>query len=447
MKILKETLENGYIRMFPSDWRYSAAIVGLVRFFDAMDIKYEIDDDFMEYKLDDVIGEETQKKYLLFAEKFFAEGMHHKLIEELLSNDVLSNEQEKLVNEKLKANSVCKKIFEDIKYSTENSNEILKTINENRYELIRETYRNGKSMYAKFINTGKLFSDQEKISRLLGYYVDLGKKSKSAAYYWNFNTFIASDEPEFDFIPFAFSKSREGFFINNNYSIAELLRANDKLQEGLDDADEEGLKRPREVLFKTTGKSAAFIDYDVEVIIKKQEEDYFKTLYIRSSAIEIFKNIKEDYYKTITYPCKCDSEYIPVEEIVTNSIINKIYLDFLIEKLLKDKNNHDYLISRLIIINNLIYGGSGMDDKLDRARKTAYMVKQSIESNKVTAYRQKLISAVVFKDYDRFCEILLQLASYSGVVFNFAYDLFDDFEGNKNVAYAFVNGLNERQED
>lgn len=83
-----------------------------------------------------------------------------------------------------------------------------------------------------------------------------------------------------------------------------------------------------------------------------------------------------------------------------------------------------------------------MDEKLQKAKDTAWVVVKNLESNKLNSYKQKLIAVLTFKDYDRFCEILLQLSAYSGVVFNFAYDLFDDFAGNKNIAYAFVNGLN-----
>ena len=47
----------------------------------------------------------------------------------------------------------------------------------------------------------------------------------------------------------------------------------------------------------------------------------------------------------------------------------------------------------------------------------------------------------MFKDYDRYCQVLLQLSNYSGVAFDFVYDLFEDFEKNKDVAYTFINAL------
>jgi len=70
-----------------------------------------------------------------------------------------------------------------------------------------------------------------------------------------------------------------------------------------------------------------------------------------------------------------------------------------------------------------------------------------IPENKISSYRQKLISSIIFKDYDRVCQILLQLSNYSAVEFNFVYDLFEDFEENKDVIYTFVNALNKNQNE
>ena len=48
---------------------------------------------------------------------------------------------------------------------------------------------------------------------------------------------------------------------------------------------------------------------------------------------------------------------------------------------------------------------------------------------------------MTFEDYDRFCDILLNLSNYADEPFDFAYDLFEDFEKNMDIAYAFVNAL------
>ena len=82
-----------------------------------------------------------------------------------------------------------------------------------------------------------------------------------------------------------------------------------------------------------------------------------------------------------------------------------------------------------------------MNQKMIGAFAAAKSVNKALETNKINSYKQKLISSITFKNYDRFCEILLQLSSYSGIVFNFSYDLFDDFEENKNLAYTFINAL------
>ena len=81
-----------------------------------------------------------------------------------------------------------------------------------------------KSLYSNFANENLLFSDNNKVCRLVNYCADMGKKGKSLGYYWDNNTFEFKDEKIFDFIPFAFSKSYDTFFINNNVSIKELQK-------------------------------------------------------------------------------------------------------------------------------------------------------------------------------------------------------------------------------
>ena len=86
---------------------------------------------------------------------------------------------------------------------------------------------------------------------------------------------------------------------------------------------------------------------------------------------------------------------------------------------------------------------------MNKSMKSAYACAKAVvevlvknkQENKLASYRQKLISAVVFKDYDRYCKVLLQLSNYTGVTFDFAYNLFEDFEENKDVAYSFINAL------
>lgn len=458
-------------RMWPSDWRYSAAIVGLIRFFEFCNIDYRCGnteeqdkEDYIEYCSTDIQGENFKKQYLKFAESYFEEYMIHRKIEKILEKEELSEKEIEEVNKNMVAKSVCKSVFGKLKYSPESKELILKLIEENRDKLIQEIYQNPKEKdtYGKFANTEKLFHGEEKVSRLIGYYVDLPKKGKSMSYNWNYDTYMANDIQEFDFIPFAFTKTRDSYFINNNSSIANLCKTNDKLQELLDEKNDNGLDRkPESIMFIAMQNSAPLLDYDVEIICKskdnkskdnksKDNNKYYNTLYLRKGAVEIFRRLESTFKgkniaDIIEKPCKLEKEYLPIQKLVIDSIINNIYLDSVIERILKDKEgiNKSFLVSTLIKINQLIYGGENMDIKSYKARKTAEEVSKRLESNKIKSYKQKLISAISFRDYDRFSEILLQFAAYAEVPFDFAYDLFDDFEANKNVAYAFVNGLND----
>ncbi|OOM13474.1 type I CRISPR-associated protein Cas8a1/Csx8 [Clostridium saccharobutylicum] len=443
---MKGTIENEKFdtKMETSDWRYSASIVGIIKYFNYLVERgyeveselYKIDDDVISYNSKAI----TEERYLLFVEHYFESAMHHKVIEQILANDEFIDEQIKLVNDKLKANTIMKKVFGDFKFSSENKEIILEKIKENRLLLIKETYRNGDSLYKNFTNTNSLFKESGSVCRIQNYNIDTGRKSKSISYNWDFKTYIFEDEKEFDFIPFAFSKSYESFFINNNYSIKQLFNTNNLISNS---------DNPRSTLFCDLKNSADFIDFDVEVITKSRDKDYFETLYIRKDAIRIFDNIKN--YNAIKIKYRVNENYNRyLEKEVTDSILNNIKIDNLIEMLLKPKQdtskykypNYSYNIKTLIEINTLIYGGDKMDKQMKSAYSSAKRVMAEIPENKVDSYKQKLISAITFKDYERFCEILLQLSSYSGVIFDFAYDLFEDFEENKNIAYTFINALN-----
>lgn len=420
-------------RLEASDWRYSASIVGLIKYFNYFNIDYsgyDNDVDVIEYNQDDL----KLELYLQFVEKYFEEDMHHRIVEDLLEVDELSEEQIKLLNGKLSANSIMKKVFSTVKFPLENKDKILSLINEHRDNLIKGTYINGKNLYTKFSNQSCFFRDNQRTCRLQGYYVDKGRKTKSISYGFNKETFLFSDEKEFDFIPFAFSQSFDSFFINNNYTIRQLFETNRKIERAAD---------AKSFLFAQIKESADFANFDVEIIMKSRDSDYFESLYIRKKAINVIREI--DNYNSIKFNYKISENlYIHFEQEVVDRILNNLILDDLIELLLKDRsaNNYSYRVNQFIKINTKLYGGVSMDKDMKAAYACAKEVKKKIPSNKVNSYKQKLISAIVFHDYDRVCEVLLQLSSYSGVVFNFAYDLFGDFEKHKNVAYTFINTLN-----
>lgn len=442
---MRNTLENGnYDTMLePSDWRFSASIAGLIQYFDYHNIKYEMNDECILYNENDI----SEEKYLEFAESRYAEKLHHKAIESILKQTEITDEQIKFVNDKLKANTIMKNTFEKIKFDGSNKDDLINKINENRMELIKETYGKMDGGLKSYINVDmkspvKLFKEQGKCCRLVGYSIDTGKKGKSAGYNFSLNSFMAQDCREFDFIPFAFSGSFESFFINDNYTINRLKVSNKMLDIALNKNDDKRVKNSRQAFFKAIIESADFIKRDVEVIVKNRDNDYFETLYIRKKSIDILKKIKDDKvdYEALNISYKVtDKYYRNIQKEVMNNILNNIFLDGLIELYLK--NNSSYVVSQLIKINILMRGESGMKDKLKGAFACAKQVAKVIETNKIDSYRQKLTSSIIFKDYDRACQILLQLSNYSNVEFGFVYDLFDDFENNKDLAYTFINAL------
>lgn len=446
---MKTTLQNNnYDTMLePSDWRFSAAIVGLMKYLDYHNLDYKIEDDCIYYNSSDI----SEEKYLDFVEYKYGEELHHKVVENILSKEDINDEEIKLLNDKLSANSIMKKTFGKLKFDKTNKQEILEIINGNRSKLIKETFRSKSDMYDNYANKNQLFNDSRNYCRLLGYYIDSGKKGKSIGYNFSASTFVGHDVREFDFIPFAFEGNKEAFFINDNYSINTLKISNMTLSKKvLEDLDGESKRKDaRQALFKGIIESSDFINRDVEVILKNIDKDHFETLYIRKESIDIFKKLSNENieYKSFCFFHKItDKYYIDVQKKVTESILNNILLDNLIEVFLKEKNR-DYIVSQLIKINVLIRRDKTLKDRLKGAYKNAKQVAEILESNKLDSYRQKLTSSIIFKDYDRVCQILLQLSNYSGVEFNFVYELFDDFENNKDLAYTFINALTKKKEN
>ena len=88
-----------------------------------------------------------------------------------------------------------------------------------------------------------------------------------------------------------------------------------------------------------------------------------------------------------------------------------------------------------------------MTEKQKRTYEAAMEVRASLngKENKIRAYEQKLISAIVLKDYDKVQETLLHLSAFTQVKMDFLIDLFEDFEKNKNLAYTFINTLGEKK--
>jgi len=451
---MEEKVGEGRVRLYPSDWRWSAAIVGLDKYFEYLqvsrhvDVNYNQAEEYIEFDELDV----TEEHYLQFAEDHFREYMHHKTVEDILQIKDPSEEQVKLVNDKLSkntsSNTIMVKTFKGTKFDGQNADEIKDAVHKNRLELIKQTFKGGRALYYNFCNENNMLSDRGKSCRVRGYNVDMGKKGKSVSYMRDTKNFVYQDSLYFDFMPFAFSKTREAFFINNNFTIQQLIQTNkDEL------SDDKEIKA-RSQLFLQTQESSAFIDYDVEVIKKEREKDYFETIFIRKQAIKLFATISEDVAKILSRPCnvkrgeKSQDSWLNIETMVTDSILNGLKLDDLIERLFKAHNDHRFLISHLIRINQMIYtGGEKMSEGQKRAYGAAQEVRKALrgKENKIRSYEQRLISSLTLKDYDRVQEILLHLSAFTQVRMDFLIDVFKDFEANKNLVYTFINVLGEKR--
>ena len=454
MKTILENNTDFNVKLEPSDWRFSAAIVGLLEYFeyiDPLETSYKVEDEYILYNSELI----TKENYLKFVEKKYGENLHHRYVELNLEHYNQDNNENdntyiiKSINEKLSGNTIMKKIFKKIKFDGTNKDEILSLINKHREELILETFRNKSDMYKNYCNTNQLFNESQKYCRLVGYYIDAPKKGKSTGFGFNMSSFVGQDIQEFDFIPFSFLNDRESLFINDNYEINRLTSAKQVFQEKIK-ADIENLELENKYrgikysLFKGIIESSDFIEYDVEVIVKDRDKDYFETLYIRKQSIDILKKINERKidYNSLCFSYKInDNYYIDIYKKVMECILNNTLLDDVIDLLLKEKKNY-YTVYQLININDLIRGEKIMDDNMRKIiHACANEVRNKIPENKLESYRQKLTSSIIFKDYDRVCQILLQLSGYSDVYFSFADELFMDFEKNKDIAYTFINAL------
>lgn len=208
-------------------------------------------------------------------------------------------------------------------------------------------------------------------------------------------------------------------------------------------------------MFESLIYSSDFVDFDVEIIKKDSGKDYFETLYLRRESIDIFKRIKN--YSVFCRSIKFGNEWVEIHREVTDAVSNLQLMDDLIQELLKkdvgdNQSNHAILSGNIIRLNALIRskinGGGDIMNKAMRsacasAVNAAEVLKRRKQTNKISSYRTKLLNALLFHDYDRFSEILLNLSNFTDVYFPFAYYLFEDFEANKDAAYTFVNCFND----
>ena len=209
--MIRELTEGDYdMSIEASDWRFSAVICGMKKYFTYYDSsKYEINKDCLLFNTNDI----TEKKFLMFIEKYYQDEMHHIIIESMINCDEITEEIIKAVNEKLGANKILQDTFKGIKFDGKNKEEILEKIDKNRLDIISNTFKNKKKLYRNYCNTNCLFSDEQTTCRLLGYSIDTGKKGKSISYNFDNNKMDTTDTKYFDFIPLAFTEIMKVFLL------------------------------------------------------------------------------------------------------------------------------------------------------------------------------------------------------------------------------------------
>ena len=162
--------------------------------------------------------------------------------------------------------------------------------------------------------------------------------------------------------------------------------------------------------------------------------------YIRKDAIDILRSIKNLDVFNYSYKIS-DDYYINFVDEVSDAILNGKTLNSLIEMCLKKNIGSSYMIGELIKLNMNIKGVKNMDGTIKSAYACALEVTKKIDNNKIKTYRTKIASALTANDKMRVFDVLLQLSNYSEVNMGFVYNLYEDYEKNIEVVYAFVNAL------
>ena len=483
-----------------SDWKYSAAITGLIYYFKELEKKYEIKtltideitDNFLLYNKEDI----TEESYLNFIEAFYPEDtlVHKKIETQLKYTKEFTPEIIKSIKENMSANTVSKKVFSKIKFDGTNKEEALKLLEENRYLIIKETFRNKKDLYDNYCQTSRLLEKGDNSPcRLKGYYFDPNRKSKTTGYNFASSSVDYFDDEVFDFIPFSFTgNSFETIFLNDNLNLEILEIMNFKLREYFSEEkereteeikkfkQEKAIKEKRneeieenltsiplkKIFLNILRKKSDYIKYGMEIIYKNRDKEYFETWYLRNESIEVLKAV-EDFSKLDIRIKITDKYYFNLLDEIFSAILNLSLLTNSIMYLLKDRENfikpdtskenlskffkYNYAIEQLIKVNQIIRnGGKEMDKNLKASIKAcaSEVVRKFIKDNslnKLASYRQKLLSSVVAKNHKRILDVLTQLSVYSGVYFSFAFDYIENQTQNEDIIHYFILELDQNR--
>ena len=452
---------DGYNTLLqPTEWRYAAATTGLVEYFKFNHISYGVLSELEENPEESVFGFDgilynqediTEERYLDFAEDYFKDDMTHIRILQMLEKDEFTEEQIKAVNDMVKSKTVLKKLFGKTRFDGTNKQTVADIINNNRHEIIKSVFRYGKNLYSNYANSNLLLTASNPHCRLAGYTLDEGRKTRFLGFCFAKESYETNDIPEFDFIPFAFSNSDmyETFFVNNNFSVKDLVQTNKRVSEALT-KDKRNISSKRKFL-RVLQQAYNYINYNVEIIMKSRESDYYSTMYVRVDRLKQLRNLSDkslDYLYMIA-----NNDWLDVEREVYERCINNVFLDDIILQMLKiyfDKDVNKMVVKlrtdTLIDINEAWKGNKVMDEIMNARHCGKKVSKKLIEDNKknkISSFKQKIVSALVAHDYDRVNEVILSLSSYVNMEFSFFYKLIENPEENKSIAFAFASALTE----
>ena len=442
---MKTILEDGRIKLECSDWRYGAAILGLIRYFDDNFLDYEIKDDSIIYDKSN-INKENFVKYILTRYKDY----HFAYIDlvDSLSKETYTEDEIKDMNKKLSSPKPIESL--NLHFDGTNQEDLLKILEENKEKLVLDIFKNRKNNgYIMYCNPSCLFEPDNNICRVNGFYVDTNLKKNLLSWNTDNSTFESEDIQEFDFITFGFSMDKVSIFVNNNFSINSLLEGNNHFK------NQSGILSLYKYISELGEKN---IYNNIEVIIKEQGKTYYQNLYIEKSLIDKLKLIKEINNISILEKLKIEIRkdvFIDFNYILT-LIFNRQHLDNIIMMILKNRKLYEqyrYYLQFLIQINMILNGKELNKMKLEYkgAYACAKEIVDKLDDNKLNVYRQKLISSIAVNNKENVYNILLQLSNYSHVNINFMFDILDDYNGNKDKLYVFVSALvtdkkNEKEE-
>lgn len=461
---------DGYNTLLqPTEWRYAAATTGLVEYFKFNHISYGVLSELEEKPEESVFGFDgilynqediTEERYLDFVEDHFKDDMTHIRILQMLENDEFTEEEIKAVNDMVKSKTVLKKLFGKTRFDGTNKQTVADIINNNRHEIIKSVFRYGKNLYSNYANSNLLLTASNPHCRLTGYTLDEGRKTRFLGFCFAKESYETNDIPEFDFIPFAFSNSDmyETFFVNNNFSVKDLVQTNKRVSEALA-KDKRNINSKRKFL-RVLQQAYNYINYNVEIIMKSRESDYYSTMYVRVDRLKQLRNLSD---KSLDYLYMIANNYwLDVEREVYERCINNAFLDDIILQMLKiyfDKDVNKMVVrlrtDTLIDINEAWKGDKVMDEIMDARRCGKKVSKKLIEDNKknkIRSYKHRIINALMANDYDSIKNLISRLSEETNLEFWFFYKLLDsngknNAEKYKDIIYAFTNAITENVAD